>query len=391
MSLDTKTCKKCGETKPTTYFNASSKYDDGMNPRCRACVNAARRAITRKKKEKPEESTGRQLVAAAKKGDLSSVKKLYKKTPNANDHLEALLYWTMQAHGPRKEAGQLEVCEFFLSKGANANACFEYGPLLCLAAHVGIPSFVDMLKKHGAKTDIYAAAALGEASGVRSRLKRNKKMALQTDGVGKTALHHVCGSRIWRAKAELKPKLVEIAAVLLDAGADIEAVYPDPLFGSVFCLSAYRGGNDDLVKLLLERGVDNSNERLLYSVLRSVKRQDDEFCRIADLMLEHGTPINGDYVEGLGQLYGQAKHEDIEATKWLLSRGANVHQCLDDGQTPLHGAADRNNGTKVIELLLNAGAKINARDHLGKTPLFYAQQSEKKRIVTYLKKSGGKL
>ena len=42
-------------------------------------------------------------------------------------------------------------------------------------------------------------------------------------------------------------------------------------------------------------------------------------------------------------------------------------------------------------MLLEAGAEINARDSLGKTPLFYAQQSEKDRIVAYLKKRGGKL
>ena len=104
MTEDTKTCKKCGETKPTSHFNASSKSDDGINPRCRACVNAARRANTRRKKVKPEESAGRQLIAAAKKGDLAKVKKLYRQVPQCN--LEALLFWTIQAHGPRKEANQ---------------------------------------------------------------------------------------------------------------------------------------------------------------------------------------------------------------------------------------------------------------------------------------------
>ncbi|MBM83599.1 MAG: hypothetical protein CMJ78_23825 [Planctomycetaceae bacterium] len=386
---DTKKCRKCGETKPTSHFNASSKAPYGINPRCAACVNAARRANTRRKKEKPEESAGRLLIAAAKKGDLANVKKLYRRVPDAP--LEALIFWTMQAHGPKKEPSQVKVCNFFLSKGANPNACFAYGSLLCLAASVGVGSFVEVLKKHGAKTDIYSAAAFGDVAGVRSRLKRNQKNAVATDGVGKTALHHCGGSRLWRGDASLKPKLVQVATLLIDAGADIDAEYDDVLFGSAFCLAASHGGNDDLAQLLLERGADNTNDRLMYTVLRSVKRHDDEFCRIADLMLEHGTKINGNYVDGLNQLYGQARHEDVQATKWLLSRGADIHQRIDDGRTALHAAADRNVGTKVIAMLLEAGAEINARDELGKTPLFYAQQSEKQRVVDFLTSHGGKL
>ena len=111
---------------------------------------------------------------------------------------------------------------------------------------------------------------------------------------------------------------------------------------------------------------------------------------MGELLLETGTDINSGVVPVLTFLHGQARHEDILATAWLLSHGADVNCRIEDGRTPLHVAADRNTGTRVVELLLNHGAEINARDDLGNTPLFYARQSDKRRIVTFLRERGGR-
>ena len=52
----------------------------------------------------------------------------------------------------------------------------------------------------------------------------------------------------------------------------------------------------------------------------------------------------------------QARHEDVEATRWLLSHGANANARIEDARIPLHVAADRNSRTKVVESLLEFGA-----------------------------------
>ncbi|WP_417376039.1 ankyrin repeat domain-containing protein [Gimesia maris] len=381
-----KTCNKCGETKATSHFNGSAASPDGLAARCRACVNAGRRSAAKRDREKPD-SFRAQLIAATKKGDLQVVRKSLPKL--STPQLNALLSLAIESHGPRKAARLLEVCDLLLSAGAEPDACCEYGPLLCLAATKNTRAYVEKLREYGAKADIFTTAATGDIAGVRSRLRRNPRLAGKVDAVGKTALHYCAGSRLWIDDDAMRDKLVTIAGLLLEAGAEIDAAYPFPLHSTPFAVVATVGGNVELADYLLDRGADAGDARLLFDVLRSMKRQDDEFSRIGDLLLAHGVNVNDEYVEGLNLLQGQARHEDVQATAWLLDRRADVDARIADGRTVLHLAADRNNGVKVIELLLLQGADLNARDDQGMTPLFYARQSEKLRIVKFLEERGG--
>ena len=381
-----KTCNKCGETKATSHFNGSAASPDGLAARCRACVNAVRRSAAKRGQEKPD-SLRAQLVAATKKGDLQVVRK---SLPGLSPpQLNALLSLTIDSHGPRKAARLLTVCDLLLCAGADPSACCEYGPLLCLAATKDTTAYVEKLKEYGAKADIFTVAATGDHTGVRSRLHRNSALAGKVDAVGKTALHYCAGSRLWIDDDATRDSLMAIAVLLLEAGAEIDAEYPFLLHSTPFAVAATGGGNVQLAEYLLDRGANVGDARLLFDVLRSMKRQDDEFSHIGDLLLANGVDVNDEYVDGLSLLHGQARHEDVQATMWLLDRGADVASRIADGRTVLHLAADRNNGVKVIELLLQWGAELNARDNQGQTPLYYARQSEKSRIVKFLEERGG--
>ncbi|MAC51029.1 MAG: hypothetical protein CME31_00640 [Gimesia sp.] len=383
---ETKTCNKCGETKATSHFNGSAASPDGLAARCRACVNAVRRSAAKRGQEKPD-SLRAQLVAATKKGDLQVVRK---SLPGLSPpQLNALLSLAIDSHGPRKAARLLTVCDLLLSAGAEPDACCEYGPLLCLAATKDTTAYVEKLKEYGAKADIFTTAASGDHTGVRSRLHRNSALAGKVDAVGKTALHYCAGSRLWINDEAMRDSLMAIAVLLLEAGAEIDAEYPFLLHSTPFAVAATGGGNVQLAEYLLDRGANVGDARLLFDVLRSMKRQDDEFSHIGDLLLANGVDVNDEYVDGLNLLHGQARHEDVQATMWLLDRGADVASRIADGRTVLHLAADRNNGVKVIELLLQWDAELNARDNQGQTSLFYARQSEKSRIVKFLEERGG--
>jgi hypothetical protein len=377
--IEQKRCPKCGEIKPFTHFNRSSKTQDGLAPRCRACVNASRRASTKPGKKQPtKKSTKDQLIAAVKKGDGQAVRHLFRKATNI--HVDDILLMAILSHGPRKQSKLLGICNFLLSSGANPNAYCYYGPMMCLAT-TGVGAYGELLKRHGAKADICSAAAMGDVNGVQSRLHRSPSLAITSDKVGKTPLHYCAGSKLWKDNPNIKELLIEVAKLLLDAYAKVDkghAYHTDPFF-----IAATESGNIDLVKLLLPHVDSACVGGLLWGSLRSMNRQNNEFSKISELALANGVNINGGFPENT-YLNGHARHEDVQATAWLLSHGANPNSCIVDGRTPLHSAADRNSHTKVVEMLLDHGADINAKDNLGNTALFYAQQSEKQRVVQFL-------
>ena len=70
----------------------------------------------------------------------------------------------------------------------------------------------------------------------------------------------------------------------------------------------------------------------------------------------------------------------------LIKRGAYVAAEDEDGLTPLHVAAKRDN-LYAAQLLLKSGTKVMPKDKSGKEPLDYAKSSE---MIKLLKSYGAK-
>lgn len=70
------------------------------------------------------------------------------------------------------------------------------------------------------------------------------------------------------------------------------------------------------------------------------------------------------------QLHSAAQHGDISKVKQLLDRRYPVNRFDDLGKTPLHYAVEGEH-FDLVEMLLRAGAKVNAHDErvIGNTPL----------------------
>ena len=60
-----------------------------------------------------------------------------------------------------------------------------------------------------------------------------------------------------------------------------------------------------------------------------------------------------------------------------------VNKADEWGETPLHAAARKGN-TKMIQLLVAAGADVNAKDQDDKTPLYIAKKKDHKDAVTFI-------
>ena len=80
-------------------------------------------------------------------------------------------------------------------------------------------------------------------------------------------------------------------------------------------------------------------------------------------------------IKGFGRdappIYKAAYRYNAEMTKLLIENGADLSKRDFQGETALHGAAFLcpGKGLSVIQLLLNAGADVNAKRNDGKTPL----------------------
>ena len=135
---------------------------------------------------------------------------------------------------------------------------------------------------------------------------------------------------------------------LLANGAKIEVLGDD--FG---LMGASFHGHWKLCEFLIEQGADvnkasdDTGETPLHSVLCSERRV--VYNLVLQVLLKHGANQNC-------------------ATKPGVETGSFMRDCHTKGETPLHRAAAFGD-EEAIQMLLDAGAKIDAKDANGETPL----------------------
>jgi ankyrin repeat protein len=227
---------------------------------------------------------------------------------------------------------------------------------------------------------------------------------------------------------------LECVKILAEAGADINATDPDGISGII---SATINGHYDIGVYLAQRGAnvnlaDKTGRTALYAAAdfntmpqsnRPSPHVLDNVNSALDLMrvlLEHGANPNaqlekqipyrvkldrGDdtmLTTGTTPLLRAAKAGDITAMELLLSRGADPKLSTRTGINPLMAAAGL--GTKeedttgrfkteeqairAIELCLQGGVPINAKDARGQTALHGAAFWGKDKIVQFLADQG---
>lgn len=168
---------------------------------------------------------------------------------------------------------------------------------------------------------------------------------------------------------------------------------------------AVRHGYDDIVRLLLSKGVnpDVKNEynssalevaakngranvvASLVSYGADINGEKQEFHRsplffasngeVAEALITNGADVNRHDKLNITPLHFVSQDGATEAARVLMEHGANVNARNNWGETPLHWAARR--GQKdVAELLVAGGADINARDSGGLTVLNWAVRGD---------------
>lgn len=359
------------------------------------------------------------LIVAAGAGDLRRVKALVRRDPGAARHWKPIMDAAFHGHP--------QVVEALIGAGADPNAvsgtasrdrpltrCLAYRKTI--AKGPGHPQVVRVLAKHGADldapgggrswtplghaarggrrdlaellielgatVDVFAAAILYDVRRLRALLRGDARRADATDSIGRTPLHWVAASGMWRAPDRDARRACETAQILLDAGADVNASFDDggiarsPLWWAVEWEK-----NAELARFLLERGASARGG------MASAAFTGDELC---ELLLAHGAGVDERGPDGRTPLLSILYFGAPGQAPWLLEHGADPNAQDSEGRTPLHVAARRGLRPSVLELLLHHGARIDARDHRGDTPLAAARGAGKRRQADLLKARGAR-
>ena len=175
---------------------------------------------------------------------------------------------------------------------------------------------------------------------------------------------------------------------------------------------AAREGDADRVRKLLDAGADVNvrnadKQRLQYTPLHWAAYYGH--LEIAEILISRGADLDAEDPDYSTPLYLAAEEGHPKVVEFLISKGAKVNVKNSRwGYTPLHRAvwgpvamrkhlggrtvreADLNeNYLKIVGMLLEKGAKVNARDNDGKTALDQATWSDKGGTAALLRKHGG--
>ncbi len=235
---------------------------------------------------------------------------------------------------------------------------------------LGCDPHVDSVYLGRAEARLLSDVCAGNLAAVKKFLDQGGNVNLQ-DEPGMTSLHHAVNE-------DWKGSHLEMIKLLIDRGANVKAIddtHHTPL---------HWASNKETAGLLIDAGADvnaktlSDGETILYSAAWGAAQ---------------GSPKSG-------VMY-------MDLTKLLIAKGADVNVKLKSGsmiqdnepyraksgETTLHQVARsyaEEAASEVCELLIANGAKINAVNAKGQTPLDEALANKRTKTAEVLRKHGGK-
>jgi len=182
-----------------------------------------------------------------------------------------------------------------------------------------------------------------------------------------------------------------VAELLIRSGADVNALYGPYDPWSVLGYAIFQG-QEAVAELLIANGADinyASDPSSMEIPLQIASRGGHEST--AELLISNGANVNAADSNGATPLYFAAVSGEYQIVRLLLANGAEVNLKTARGsvavETPLHATA-YSGQTQIAELLLAGGADIDATDQYGRTPLRHAVDKGQLALSELLIKKG---
>ena len=376
----------------------------------------------------PDYESGQELLAAARLNDLAAAKSAFAKDSSAIRATDESQCTPLHEAARYADA---EFVEWLVGQGADVNArCYNNFTPLHLTTD---PAIARILVKAGAKlglVDAFGDTPLGRAVGDENQslidfyLSQGEKLTFdQCVAIGKAnEVAAMLEERPWLAKppsntlhTAARAGDVAMVKLLLRYHAD-----PNHSIDFINASGAYTpfsaavlGGHYEAARELAQRGaeMDVAGGKLVPNLFHHVAGAPDS--RFVKLMLEHGVDLHStDGFEPMTPLHVAAFQGHVANCKLLIEAGARVEAKTSDGATPLYFAAAANRKA-VCELLVSHGAKFDiwsacalgdvaaqpllADDpksasrpdrRLHRAPIIWAAQSGNLELVELLLKSG---
>ncbi|RFU30781.1 hypothetical protein B7463_g5552, partial [Scytalidium lignicola] len=275
--------------------------------------------------------------------------------------------------------GHLKVASLLLEKGANIN---EQNKSRCTAlfkaVEWGRQEMALLLSKKGAdimikgqvrgdeQTALFPAAATGCCAIVKLLVETG--IEINEESLSSTPLSEA---------AENGHEAV--AQQLIDEGADLKWRHPDNQ-KTLLSLAA-EGGHKDMLEWLVRKGLDVDATAHYENWFRGTATA-LQFAAVVDdremvkVLIKAGADLGIGRDEGTSPLQLAAQYGRDSVVEFLLEAGGDVNESDNRGWTALHRAA-RDGRDTTVSLLIGKGADINARASDGQTALHVVSQEVK--------------
>jgi ankyrin repeat protein len=285
--------------------------------------------------------------------------------------------------------GTVAVVEVLLDFGAAVDGVAADGLPLIQALLFGFDQAAEVLAARSATVDLPAAAGLGRLDLLESFFQADgslKPQARTCTYSFNTVDHLLSAAELLSqglAYASINNRTT-VARWLIEHGAQINAFAPGlDLQCSALHRAAWRG-HREMAELLIERGANLQLEDgefggtpLGWAVHAGHREMLDLLCRHLEL----------DIFDAV-QFDQPARVEALLASEPSLANAVNPHQ----GARPLHWLHARlRHGRRITELLLDAGAQINAINTQGETPVAHLERAAKgaDELAALIRQRGG--